>query len=301
MKGPRGGAERLAVLLAAAARLLARHGVEDPRGEAERLWEGVSGASRLRILAGTAPPPEPEQVRDFRSRVRRRAAGEPLAYLEGRCAFHAIELRVDRRVLIPRADSECLVEAALERLPAGQDGLVVDLGTGSGCLLLALLAARPRLRGVGVDRSLPALALARENSRELGLAGRCRFLCGSWLAALGGRQADLILANPPYVEPGEALGPGVAEWEPHAALFTPPGRPLAAYQEILDGLPRALARGGRLVLEVGAGRARAVAGLCRRAGLQVEELRPDLAGILRAVVARGPGLQEPVASRCSRT
>lgn len=293
----RQGAGRLASLLAAAASVLARHGVEDPVGEAERIWEGVSGVPRSRLPGALGSVPPPALVRRFRERVRRRAAGEPLAYLEGRCFFHAIELRVDRRVLIPRADSECLVDAALERLGPGEPGLVLDLGTGSGCLLLAVLAARPALRGVGVDRSLGALEVARENARRLGLGTRCRFLAGDWLAPIGGGRAEMVLANPPYVAPGEELGPGVAEWEPAEALFTPPGRPLAAYAAILAGLPRVLAPGGTLVLEVGAGRAEAVAALCREHGLAVEEIRPDLGGIPRAVVARR---QSPAPSR-SRT
>ncbi|HEX9795079.1 MAG TPA: HemK/PrmC family methyltransferase [Planctomycetota bacterium] len=273
-------------LLVAGARALSRAGVAPARPEAERLWEGASGVSRLRQHAGLAPPPEPSVVRRFRARVRRRALGTPLAYVEGWTEFHGRRFAVDERVLIPRADSECLVDAALGMLPAAARGLVIDLGTGSGCLLLSILAARPGLRGLGIDRSDGALRVARANARALGISGRCDWLRGDWLASLRGAAAALVVANPPYVAPGESLGPGVAEHEPALALFTPAAAPLAAYWAILARLSGNLAGAGGLIFEVGAGRAQQVAELCGGAGLAVEAVKDDLCGIARAVCAR---------------
>ncbi|TAH38751.1 MAG: peptide chain release factor N(5)-glutamine methyltransferase [Planctomycetota bacterium] len=274
-------------MLAAAARILRRAGVDEPRAEAECLWEGVSGTPRAQLRSGRAAATA-AHARRFHARVRRRAAGEPLAYVEGEVEFYGLRLRVDRRVLIPRPDSETVVDAALPRLPPERATRVLDLGTGSGCLLLALLSQRPRARGLGVDRSAGALALAAENARRLGLGTRAGFVRGSWLDAVAPGCADLIVSNPPYVEPSEALGPGVAEHEPHLALFTPPGQPYRAYDAILHRARVVLRPGGALVLEAGAGRARALAERCAAAGLRVLEVRRDLGGIERAVAAVAP-------------
>lgn len=281
-----GGGAALARLLRQTAERLAEAGIEGAREEAGRLWEAFSGTPLGQILAGGAPDPAPEDGLRFRSWVERRASGEPLAYIEGRVEFHGLLLRVDRRVLIPRPDSEAVVDAALEVLPRGRPSWILDLGTGSGCLLLAILSERPLAAGVGVDRSDGALEVARVNTRALRLEGRSFFVRGSWLDAVAPERADLLVANPPYVEPSDPLGPGVAEFEPGEALFTPAGDPFFAYRAILARAPDVLRPGASLVLEAAAERAAGVAALCSAAGLKVLATRRDMRGIERVVVAR---------------
>ena len=263
-----------------AARFLAARGLEDAREEAEWTWRAATGMTKAQTRTGVSVPAE--ALERFQDWIRRRGAGEPLAYLEGKVGFYGLELQVDPRVLVPRADSETVVEAALANW-SGR-GTVVDAGTGSGCLLLALLAQRPAAGGLGIDLDAGALAVAAGNAAALGLAGRARFLRGSWLEAAAPGAAELIVSNPPYVVPGEALGKGVAEFEPALALFTPPEQPFWAYVAILARAGTVLASGGALVFEVGAGRARALAGLAREHGFRVAEVRRDLGGIDRAVV-----------------
>lgn len=264
-----------------AAERLAAAGADEARADAELLWCRASGETRAELALRRDEPAPPAALERFRGWLPRFAAGEPLAYLEGRAGFYGIELEVDARVLVPRADSECVVELALERAPAAT-ARVADLGTGSGCLLLALLSERPRWRGIGVDRSDGALRVARSNAKSLGFAPRVSFVRADWTAGLRG-AVDLIVANPPYVVPGEPLGPGVAEYEPHAALFTPPGDPGWAYRAILDGAAAALVAGGALVFEVGAGRADDLAQLARARGWREIGRRRDLGGVERAL------------------
>jgi len=282
---PEAGALRRADLVREAAARLAEAGVEEPRERAELLWCRAAGETRAEMLLGAQSAPAPELAARFAEWVRRHAAGEPLAYLEGSCGFYGAEFAVDARVLVPRADSEAVVECALDLLPESARGVAADLGTGSGCLLLSILRARPGCRGLGVDRSAGALQVARANARSLGCAARASFVQSDWLEALRGPLA-LIVANPPYVEPGEELGPGVAEFEPAAALFTPPGAPLQAYERILARARAVLEPGGTLVFEVGYGRADAVAALAARGGWQEIGRRKDLGGIERALAFR---------------
>ncbi|KAA3610888.1 MAG: peptide chain release factor N(5)-glutamine methyltransferase [Planctomycetota bacterium] len=274
---------RLGRLLEAAARLLASAGLDDPKGEAERLWEGVSGVPRSRILAGLAPLPKVEQEIEFESRLRRRLQGEPLAYVEGEQEFYGLKFSVGPEVLIPRADSECLIDAALTH--ASQPvRRILDLGTGSGCLLLTLLKQWPEASGLGIDRSLPALNIAAGNAERLQLPSKVQWLCSDWLDACAAAVFDLVISNPPYVLPGESLGPEVEGYEPALALFTPENDPMAPYRTLLTEVPRCLRPGGLLCLEVGAGRADQVAALARSLGWILVEIRSDLGGIPRAVV-----------------
>lgn len=212
--------------------------------------------------------------------VRRRIAREPVAYILGRRGFRRLELSVDSRALIPRPETELLVEVALELAPE----TVLDVGTGSGAVALAAAAELPGAEVVATDTSAAALDLAGENARRLGLAERVRFQRGSVPA--GGRF-DLLLANLPYVSEAEwkALEPEITEYEPRAALVAGP-----TGLEAIDALLGALAVGevhvGAVALEVGAGQGRSVAELARRAGFERVESRPDLAGIDRVVLAR---------------
>ncbi len=269
--------------LRAARRFLDQADVEEARADAEVLYAAALGHPLGEILADQAPPPTPSQEQRFQSWLQRRANGEPSAYIEGFRGFYGLEFQVDPRVLIPRADSECLVDAALEALPSDRPTRVIDAGTGSGCLLLAVLHHRPLATGLGLDLSAEALHLARSNAQRLALQHRCAFLQAHWLTPLSHQSADLILCNPPYVEPSEKLGPGVAESEPHLALFTPPAQPLDAYHQVLATAPKILRPNGHLLFEVGAGRATQVAQLGPTYGLTLLGIRADLAGIDRVV------------------
>ena len=278
----------LARRLDAAARQLGRAAADaSAQRLAARLWCLASGASREDRIRGSVAA-SPEAFARFDALVGRAAAGEPLAYLEGSAGFYDLELEVGPGVLVPRADSECLVDLFLERTAAGEELTLLDLGTGSACLLLTMLRHRPRSRGYGVDRSAAALGVARRNRDRLGLRGRAELLRGSWLDGVADAAADWIVANPPYVEPSEATGYGVAEHEPAAALFTPAGEPLRPYREILARAPAVLRPGGWLLFEVGAGRAASVAGLAAESGLETTEVRRDLGGVERAVLLRRP-------------
>ncbi len=285
---PSPGAPRRADLVREATTALAAAGVAEPRASAELLWRGAAEESRADLALRASETVDARLAERFADWTRRFAQGEPLAYLEGTCGFYGLEFSVDRRVLVPRADSEAVVECALELLPPGAQGMIADLGTGSGCLLLTLLHERSGLLGLGVDCSADALTVAHGNARRLGLERRAGFVRGDWWEPVRG-PCLLAVANPPYVVPGEELGPGVAEFEPHCALFTPADDPLHAYRRILGRARSALARDGTLVFEAGAGRAGEVAALAIAAGWQPIARHRDLSGIERALAFRARG------------
>lgn len=252
---------------------------------AQELWRLATGCERSSLLAGNCPEAEPEQVEAFEQLVERAAKGESLAYLEGSAGFFGLEFTVSPAVLVPRADSECLVEWALELISAEDRAVVLDLGTGSGCLLLSILHHRSLATGVGVDICAQALKLAETNCQQLGLEARCRLLHSDWYLDLGDTRFDLIISNPPYVQPNEETGFGVVEHEPHLALFTELGDPLEPYRRILSGAADHLFPGGGVLLEVGAGRAGQVADLGAASGFEMEPARRDLGGIERVLYA----------------
>lgn len=233
-----------------------------PRLDAELLMAHALGTAReallLRHLDDPAPP-------GFAALLARRQAQEPVAYITGRRAFWSIELAVGPGVLIPRPDSETLIEAARAHFGTRAPTQLLDLGTGPGTLLLAALSEWPGARGVGVDASPEALSYARANAAALGLADRACFALGDWAAGIDARF-DLILANPPYIGTDERLPCEVADWEPAAALFAGADG-LAEYRRLLPQLPARLAPGGIAVIEIGARQAGAVAALARAAGL----------------------------------
>jgi release factor glutamine methyltransferase len=260
-------------------------GVEDAPRDARLLL-----AAALGVEAGHRPvlpsrPLAPAEAVRFRRLIAARAARCPVSRLLGRRGFWDIELAIDDAVLDPRPETETLVEAVLDRLsdPAAPLRLL-DFGTGSGCLLLALLASLPAARGVGVDRSLAALACARANAGRLGLAGRADFLVGDWGCALAG-GFDIIVANPPYIVTAEidGLAPEVHRFEPRSALDGGADG-LACYRTLVPDLARLLAPGGIGAIECGIGQAMAVATLLRNVGLDDVTTRNDLGGIPRCLV-----------------
>ncbi|PKP97374.1 MAG: peptide chain release factor N(5)-glutamine methyltransferase [Alphaproteobacteria bacterium HGW-Alphaproteobacteria-13] len=254
---------------------------ETPRLDAELLLAHALGVERQALLLDPARFAVPE---DFAALVERRMRHEPVAYIVGHRDFWTIRLRVGPGVLIPRPDSETLIEAAREHFGAEGPRTILDLGTGPGTLLLAALAEWPRATGVGVDASAAALGYARDNARALGLADRAALRRGDWGADETG-PFDLILCNPPYIADAEALMPDVAAHEPAEALFAGADG-LDDYRRILPDLPRLLAPGGAAVLEIGASQHISVKAIAEAAGFAVE-CRCDLAGRDRALVLTG--------------
>jgi release factor glutamine methyltransferase len=265
-------------LAAAAQRLTASS--DTPRLDSELLMAHALGTEREAMLLGDMSGEAPAA---FDVLVARREAGEPVAYIVGRRAFWTIELRVGPGVLVPRPESETLIEAAVEHFGEPGPANILDLGTGPGTLLLAALAQWPEAHGVGLDCSAIALDYAEENARSLGLDERARFRLGDWTRGLDGRF-DLVLCNPPYVETDAPLPRDVAEWEPHCALFAGSDG-LAVYRRLAPDLPRLTAPGGLACVELGAGQADAAASLFGDVGMRVTRRR-DLAGHERCLTLR---------------
>lgn len=250
---------------------------DSPRLDAELLLGAATGLTRAEVVASGSRRLEPDEARRFADLARRRREREPVAYILGEKGFRSIELKVDARVLVPRPETEHVVEAALARLAPG--ARVVDVGTGSGAIALALKAERPDLEVVATDVSEDALAVARANALLLGLD--VSFAQGDLLAPVAGRF-DAVVSNPPYVADDDPLPPDVARHEPAIALFAGPDG-LDAYRRLL---PAAAALGaGLVVVEVGAGQAAAVEELARAAGYSGVEVERDLAGHERVVTA----------------
>ncbi len=250
-----------------------------PRLDAELLAAHALGCSREAMLLARLDDPVPEA---FDALVERRLAHEPVAYITGSRAFWTIELMVGPGVLVPRADSETLIEAAVAHFAGRAPGRILDLGTGPGTLLLAALDEWRDATGLGVDASGVALDYARRNGEALGLGGRVTWMQGDWTAGIDGRF-DLILANPPYIGTDEALPCEVAGHEPAGALFAGADG-LDDYRRIVPDLPRLLAPGGIAAIEIGHAQGDAVMALVRDAGLPARLVR-DLGDRARCVVA----------------
>lgn len=295
-----------------AARKLAAAGVESPRLDAELLLAHVLEAGREIIIGHPERRLSAPERRRFAKLIGRRAAREPVSRILGWREFWGRDFALGKQVLDPRPDSETLVEAALEHLAAAGPGSaprVLDLGTGSGCLLLTVLAEIPAAWGLGTDVSAGAIAAARENAVRLGLAARACFAVADWAAALGHGNGpggpggfDLVLANPPYIADGEIAGlePEVAEHEPRLAL-SGGADGLAGFRSLARSLApafgRLLAPGGLLAVEVGAGQMTQVEAIFRAAGLEIAGKRRDLGGVERCLLARGSDKKERTNTR----
>jgi release factor glutamine methyltransferase len=279
--------------LAGATRALRAAGIPDPARDARHLMAHALGVAmgRLTLLG---PDPLPAQAASrFDAAVAARRARQPVAQIVGGREFYGRRFRVTRDVLDPRPDTETLVAAALD-VPFAR---VLDLGTGTGAILLSLLAERREATGLGVDVSEPACAVARGNAQALGLAARAEIKVSDWLGAVTG-GFDLIVSNPPYIAAAEMpdLAPDVRDWEPHGAL-TDGGDGLAAYRLIAAQAPAHLRPGGWLMVEIGPTQGAAVLALFQAAGLDRTQVIPDLDGRDRVVTGRkatNPTAQEAV-------
>ncbi len=260
-------------------------GCEIDASEARLLLAHTAGIARTALIAHPEAVLTGAQQTAFRAALERRRAGEPIAYLLGERGFHALVLKVTPDVLIPRPETELLVEFALEHLPQG--GALLDLGTGSGAIALAVKHQRPDIDVAAVDRSRAALSVARSNAADLGL--EVEFLEGDWFAPLEARRFDVVVANPPYIaERDRHLEEGDLRFEPRGALVGGADG-LADIRVICARAPSHLRAGGWLGVEHGQGQDAAVRDCFARAGLESVASYPDLAGIARMVVGCWPG------------
>jgi release factor glutamine methyltransferase len=271
--------------LAQAARDLAAAGVPGAMRDARLLLAHVLGLPSDRITFHLNDAPQEFDLQRFFALVSARAERRPLSHLTGRRLFWGREFQVTPDVLDPRPETETLVAEAL----SAPFSRVLDLGTGSGCILLSVLADAPGVTGLGIDLSPAALMVAKGNAGRLGLADRTRFAQSDWWGGVTGRF-DLILSNPPYIAQDEmaALSPEVRDHEPHLAL-TPGGDGLAAYRTIAAGAMAHLSACGRLMVEIGPTQGAAVAGMFAQAGLTDLRILPDMDGRDRVVAAKAPG------------
>ncbi len=258
--------------LARGAEALRQAGIAGGRREALVLWGGLAAMTPGDVVLRSDAPAEPALAAEFHRRVARRTAGEPLAYVTGTIGFRRLVLRCDRRALIPRPESEGVIDLALARAPAGR---AIDLGTGSGCLALALADEGRYDEVVGVDRSGQALDLARENGRATALS--VRWMEGDWIHPVRGERFAVLVTNPPYIATGElpGLDPAVREYEPLVALDGGSDG-LDSARWILREAPAVLAPGGWLVMELDATRAEPTAGLAHAAGWRDVRVYDDL-------------------------
>jgi release factor glutamine methyltransferase len=279
-------------LIRTGAQMLEARGVESAMLDAEILMAEAAGVARAQVLAETRSDSaglSPRVVARFGEYVARRAGHEPVAYIVGRKEFFSLDLEVNRAVLIPRPETETLVAAALEFVSGQPEAWVLDMGTGSGAVALAIAANAPGVRIVAADISKESLEVAHRNAERLGVADRIEFRHGDCWAALDGgapMRFDLVVSNPPYVEDAalETLAPEIREYEPRIALTAGPDG-LAFYRRILGRAAKFIRPGGELQVEVGAGQAASVIDMCREAGCTGAVAIRDLAGIERVVRA----------------
>jgi release factor glutamine methyltransferase len=283
-----------------ATKRLAAANIPEARAEARRLVALAAQCSAEQIIATQdreLPATTEERVESF---VSRRVSHEPFAYISGEREFWSLPFHVSPATLIPRPDTETVIETALDHFHSRKifSPRILDLGCGTGCILLALLSELPEATGIGVDISEDARRVAEGNAATLGLAGRALFRVGNWVEGIH-ESFDLIVSNPPYIPDGEiaTLEPDVALFEPHTALSGGPDG-LDAYRALVKTVPPLLTGNGALAFEIGAGQSSAVADLLRGVGLDIVDVRADLGGIPRCVIAAWPENQaNPVFGR----
>jgi release factor glutamine methyltransferase len=269
---------------------LAPAGIAEPRREARLLLAAATGLSQAQLVAEPKRPLDEAASERLAELARRRESREPLSRILGRREFWSLSFALGPETLDPRPDSETLIEAALAWLGPSRGRAegpmlkILDLGTGTGCLLLALLSELPRAEGLGIDAQPGAVAIARANAEALGLGARARFRTGDWGQGIGERF-DVILCNPPYVPAAEIarLEPEVARFDPWLAL-SGGSDGLDSYRALASQLPDLLAGEGRAFIELGFGQAAAATGLFETGGLQAVDCRSDLAGIPRCLI-----------------
>lgn len=266
-------------------------GADSPVIDARLLVEAAAGATRTDILAEPRRALTADQIATLEAYLARRERREPVSHILGVKGFWKIMLRVTPAVLTPRPDTETILDVVLPLFAEHEAFNVLDLGVGSGAMLLAILAERPAARGLGVDVSEEAIAVARENAANLGLAGRAALMRGDWTAGLDGDQFDLVVSNPPYIPTDEiaTLAPEVRDHEPRLALDGGLDG-LDAYRELAPQILRVLGPGGRFAVEIGPGQAGAVESLFRDAGAEALGVAKDLADRERVVSGRKKGL-----------
>jgi release factor glutamine methyltransferase len=273
--------------LAGATARLAAAGVESARLEAELLLAtACDDCARVLLYAELDRELNEEQEAAFEANVARRVKREPLAYILGEWGFRRLTLKTDRRALIPRPETEIVVERALEHIRGLDEPSVLDVGTGTGAIALAIADELPQARVTAVDVSPDALALARENLELTGVNGRVRLVEHDLTSGLGDGEFDLVVSNPPYVEPDElpTLQPEVRDWEPRIALVAS-----GATEQLSRGATEALRPGGWLVLETAAGAGERVERLLSEVGFEEVRITPDLAGRDRVAEGRWTG------------
>jgi release factor glutamine methyltransferase len=273
----------------AARRRLEAAGIDGPVIDARLLVEAAAEASRADIIADPHRVLTPVQAETFEDYVSRRERREPVSHILGRRGFWKIMLQVTPDVLTPRPDTETIVELALREFPEGRPFSMLDLGVGSGAILLAVLAERPAAKGLGVDVSEAALAVARDNAASLGLGRQVALMRGDWTAGLAEASFDLVVSNPPYVRSGEIAGlqPEVRDHEPRLALDGGPDG-LDAYRTLAGEVLRVLKPGGRFLVEIGYDQSAEVEALFAGAGGVSIATVKDLANRDRVVAGRKP-------------
>ncbi len=258
---------------------------QNARLDAQLLLSHVTCLDRAGMITRVHEDIQPEQLAHYQRLIARRLQAEPIQYLLGAREFYGLRFAVTPDVLIPRPETEHLVEAAFELIPTDRPCRIVDVGTGSGAIAVTLALTRPLAQVTALDISAAALKVARENASAHGVAGRIRFTESDLLGGAGAEEFDIIVSNPPYIADGEreALDEEVRKYEPALALFAGPTG-LEVYERLIPQAEKVLAPGGWLLLEIGAGQQRAMEHLLK--GWQKVSFVPDLQGIPRVAVAQ---------------
>jgi release factor glutamine methyltransferase len=296
-KGPTEGLTLVKAWTGARERLKAA-GVDSPAIDARLMLEAAAGVSRMDIVSDPYRALTAQQSATFDDYLTRRAAREPVSHILGRKGFWKIMLGVSKHVLTPRPDSEVIVDSILGAFDESRPFSILDLGVGSGAILLAILAERPKAKGLGVDISEEALAVARENAANLGLAGQVALLRGDWTEGLGSETFDVVVANPPYIPSADiqTLDPEVRDFEPRLALDGGADG-LDAYRLLAPEILRVLKPDGVFAVEIGWDQSAAVEALFRAAGAEDVRTRKDLADKDRVVGGAKKPLGNPFPNR----